>query len=189
MPEPSTEAITALLRELGGGEPSAAERLFPVVYDELRGIASRYLRNERSHHTLQTTALVHEAYLKLVGQREVEWTDRAHFRAVAAMAIRRILLDYARTKSTVKRGSGQRRVPLEDVDDLLEQAPETLVAVDEALAKLEGFDARKAKVVELRFFAGLSIEESAEVLGVSHGTIERDWKTARAWLQAELAGS
>ncbi len=164
----------------------ALDRLLPVVHEELHALASRYLASERPGHTLQTTALVNEAYLRLVDQRAVCEADRNHFLALAAISIRRILTNYARSRNAARRGGGVRRVPLEGVEVAAFEAPEQLLAIDDALDRLASFDARKARVVELRFFAGLEVAATAEVIGVSKATVEREWTLARAWLQREL---
>jgi len=179
--------LTEMLADLSSGNKAAADQLLPVIYDDLREMAERLMREERSGHTLQPTALVHEAYLRLVDQTRVEWRDRTHFFAVAATAIRRILVDHARSHLTAKRGGRRERISLEAAGDA--EAPTEnvdLPALDEAMARLADFDERKSRIVELRFFAGLSIEETGEVLGVSHATVERDWSLARAWLYREL---
>ncbi len=176
-----------MLADLSSGNKAAADQLLPVIYDDLREMAERLMREERSGHTLQPTALVHEAYLRLVDQTRVEWRDRTHFFAVAATAIRRILVDHARSHLAAKRGGRRERISLEAAGDA--EAPTEnvdLPALDEAMARLADFDERKSRIVELRFFAGLSIEETGEVLGVSHATVERDWSLARAWLYREL---
>jgi RNA polymerase sigma factor (TIGR02999 family) len=169
--------------------PSAVEldRLVPVVYDELRRIAHRQLRGERSDHTLDTTGLVHEAYLKLSRLDRIEWGDRAHFLAAAAGAMRRILVDYAVARRTGKRGGGRQRVPLDDVLILADERAEELLALDEALQRLAAESDRAARIVEWRYFAGMSIEETAAVLEVSPATVKREWVMARAWLNRELA--
>ncbi len=178
---------TRILLELGKGDESAASKLLPLVYDELRGLAGHYMQLERPNHTLQPTALVNEAYLKLVDQSRVNWRNRAHFLAVAAEVIRRILVDHARGKAAAKRGGGQRRVPL----DLAEPGdPPTgdvdLLALDDALTHLGELSERQLRVVELRFFGGLKVEETAHVLDVSEATVKNDWRVARAWLAREL---
>ncbi|MDP9178707.1 MAG: sigma-70 family RNA polymerase sigma factor [Gemmatimonadota bacterium] len=178
--------ITTQLVAWRAGEPSAREKLFPLVYDELRRIAHRQLGRENVGHTLDTTALVHEAYLKLVDQTRAEWTDRAHFFAVAANAMRRILVDYARSYRTDKRGGAPRRVSLTDSMLVAEQRADTLLAVDDALIELARIDERLSRVVECRFFAGLTEEETAEVLGVTARTVRRDWTKAKGWLQRTL---
>jgi RNA polymerase sigma factor (TIGR02999 family) len=162
----------------------------PLIYDELRRQASRYLRKERSNHTLQTTALINEAYLKLIDQREVEWQNRNHFFAIAAQAMRRILVDYARERKRDKRGGAAENLPLEEAAFAV--SPEKsvdLVALDEALNRLAKLDERQARVVELRYFSGLSIDETAEILGVSNVTVRRDWDFAKAWLHSQLTGN
>ena len=184
--EPSSD-LTRLLVDWSRGDQTALERLMPLVYDELRALAERSLRHERSGHTLQGTALVHEAYLKLVDQRQVRWQDRAHFFAVAAQLMRRILVDHARRHAAVKRGSGEPPLPLDQVDVPAAAAPLTdWLALDGALHRLEALDVRQARTVELRFFGGLTIEETAEVLQVSPATVKNDWTLARAWLFREL---
>jgi RNA polymerase sigma factor (TIGR02999 family) len=178
--------ITKLLQTWSDGDQDAAVRVLPLVYDELRHIASRQLRQERGSHTLQATAVVHEAYLRLRGQAGFEWPSRAHFFAFAAHLIRRILVDHARHRNRAKRGGGMEKVTLAEAADLaLERAPD-LVALDEALTNLESLDPRKAAVVELRFFAGLTLDETAEQLGVSSETVGREWRRARAWLFDQL---
>jgi RNA polymerase sigma-70 factor (ECF subfamily) len=160
--------------------------LMPLVYDELRRIAGRYMRRERKDHTLQTTALVNEAYLRMVGQQHVDWQNRAHFFAVAASIMRHLLVDHARANGRVRRGSNPQQVTLDETAIISEQKGEELLALDEALTKLNEIDERKVKIVELRYFSGLSGEETAEVLGVSEITIKREWLKAKAWLYREL---
>ena len=160
----------------------------PILYDELRHIARRHMRGERPGHTLDTTALVHEAYVKLVGLDRMTWQNRAHFLAVAAQAMRRVLVDYAVTRRAQKRGGERQRVPLEDVAVGTDQPLETLLALDRALRRLEELDGRLSRVVECRYFGGMSVEETAEVLQVSAATIKRDWTLARAWLNRALGG-
>ena len=179
--------ITAQLQAWGAGEPSARERLFPLVYDELRRIAHRQLRRERSGHTLDTTALVHEAYLRLASPVSQDWKDRSHFFAVAAIAMRRILVDYARRYRTSKRGDAPRRVSLTDTLLVAEARADTLLAVDEALTELARIDPRLSRVVECRFFAGLTEEETAGILGVTARTVRRDWTKAKGWLHRTLS--
>jgi len=186
MSQPSPHEITELLVAWGGGDESALDRLMPIVYDELRRLAHRYMSHERPGHTLQTTALVNEAYLRLVGWREVQWQNRAHFFAVSAQMMRRILVDFARDRKYLKRGGGALRVSLADAASLTEQRGADLVALDEALNALAEVDRRKAQVVEMRFFGGLSVEEVAEVLKVSKETVIRDWRLAKVWLLREL---
>jgi RNA polymerase sigma-70 factor, ECF subfamily len=180
------ETITQLLARWGSGDPEAAERVLPLVYQELRRIAARQLRRERDAHTLQATAIVHEAYLRLVGQPGLEWPSRAHFFAFSAHLIRRILVDYARHRNRAKRGGLSEKITLVELADLaLEKSPD-LVALDEALSGLEKVDPRKAAVVELKFFAGLTLDEVAEQLGISPETVSREWRRARAWLFSAL---
>lgn len=179
-------AITALLDDLRRGDEAAADALLPLVYDELQALAARQLRRERSAHTLNPTALVHEAYLKLVDQRE-GWQSRAHFFGVAALAMRRVLVHYAERRAAQKRGGGVAAVTLVE-DGVAREAPaEEIVALDEALGRLAAFAERPARVVEMRFFGGLTQDEIAEALGISVPTVQRDWQTARAWLGRELA--
>ncbi len=182
--------VTQLLHDLRSGQRDAFDALLPHVLDALRAIAHRQLKNERSDHTLNTTALVHEAYLKLVGRREMDWESRAHFFAVAARAMRRVLISYARQRNAEKRGGGAIRVTLvTHLGPLTEGQEDELVALDEGLQRLEQINPRHARIVECRFFAGLTIEETAECLGVSPITVTRDWRMARAWLRHELSSS
>jgi RNA polymerase sigma factor (TIGR02999 family) len=185
--EPSK--ITDLLRHLGAGDRSAVDRLFAVVYQELRSLAEQFFRREPEGNTLQPTALVHEAYVKLVDQKAVDWQGRTHFFAVAAQAMRRILVDHARHRGAAKRGGRKRRVLLEE--DLVAggQPDDELLAVDSALSKLAQLDPRQAQMVELRFFSGLSVTEAARVLGMSKRSAEREWTMVRAWLRRELSES
>lgn len=179
--------ITQLLKDWSEGNQAALGELLPLVYEELRRQASRYLRKERQGHTLQTTALIHEVYLKLAGQNEIEWQNRHHFFAIASTAMRRILVDHARTRHREKRGGNADDIPLDDA--LMIGSPQKgvdLVALDEALIRLESLDQRQAKVVELRFFSGLTNDETAEVLGVSNATVRNDWAMAKAWLHGQL---
>lgn len=178
--------VTRLLHKLKMGQKEAEEQLIPLVYGELRRIAVAHLRREARGHSLQPTALVHEAYLRLSGIKEVDWQGRSHFFAVAAMAMRRILVDYARANRARKRGDGWDAVSLnEAILPAPQRAPE-IVALDEALNRLTRLDSRQAKIVELRFFAGMSEEETGEVLGISSRTVKRDWRVAKAWLFKEL---
>jgi RNA polymerase sigma factor (TIGR02999 family) len=184
----SSQDVTQLLREWGKGNANAASELFPIVYTELRRMAHRYMRHERPDHTLQSTALIHEAYLRLASQKGAEWQNRTQFFAVAAQMMRRILVDYARSRAYRKHGGAVANVKL-DVEDHALIAPERgpeLVALDSALERLAAFDARKARVVELRYFGGLEAQQIADVLGVSAVTVTRDWRMAKAWLRQEL---
>lgn len=180
MPSGASYDVTALLIDLQHRREGAMDELIPLVYSQLRTLAARYLRNERDGHTLQPTALVHEAFLKLVDQRTATWQNRAHFLGVAAQAMRRIVVDHARRRGAQKRGGGN----LVTLDEQLAPAgrPLDLVRVDEALEELRRLDERQARVVELRYFGGLSIEETAEVIGISVATVKRDWVLAKAWL-------
>ncbi|HZW92846.1 MAG TPA: sigma-70 family RNA polymerase sigma factor [Candidatus Eremiobacteraceae bacterium] len=184
MDEP-TEVAT-LLGGLDIGNDKAVAELVVLLYSELRSLASGYLRRERSDHTLQTTALVHEAYLRLANQREVHWKNREQFLGVAAQLMRRILVDYSRGHGAQKRGKGFEKVFLEEAEVVSKDKAADVIALDEALTRLAGFDPQQARLVELRFFGGLSIEESAGVLGVSRTTLKRDWNLAKAWLAREL---
>jgi len=186
--EDKTSETTLLLRAWAGGDRDALERLTPRVYRTLRRIAGAHLRNERPGNTLQATALVHEAYLELIDITNVDWQHRAHFFAVSAQIMRHILLDRARRRVAAKRGGHAERVDLDELPDLSGNRAEELIVLEDALNALAALDQRKARVVELRFFGGLSVEESAAVLEVSPETVMRDWKFARSWLQAELSG-
>ena len=178
--------VTSLLRKLVDGDQQAAGELIPVVYEELHRLAVGHLRRERRDHTLQPTALVHEAYIKLVAQRDADWQGRNHFFAVASRLMRRILVDYARRHLRAKRGGGQARVSLEGVALVSPDRPDKLLAIDESLGRLEKLDERQARIVELRYFGGLSIEETAQILAVSPTTVRREWTSAKAWLYGEL---
>jgi RNA polymerase sigma-70 factor (ECF subfamily) len=181
--------VTRLLQEWQDGNTEALERLMPLVYKELHTLASRYLSRERRDHTLQPTALVNEAYLKLAGQREVDWQNRAHFYGIAAQLMRRILVDRARHDGRIKRGRDVPHISLEDADPAsVNVDPVDVFALDRALSRLEAVDAQQGRIVELRFFGGLTIQETAEVMRISPGTIKRDWIVARAWLYRELTG-
>jgi RNA polymerase sigma factor (TIGR02999 family) len=181
------ERITDLLLQLRGGNPDAMDRLFPLVYDELRRIAHWQLQGERPGHTLGTTGLVHETYLRLVDQTRVEWRDRGHFFRVASWAMRRTLVDYARRYRALRRGGGLLRVPLDEEAAVAERG-ETLLALDEALERLAAISERISQVVECRYFGGLTEEETAEALGIAIRTVQRDWAKARGWLYLELHG-
>ena len=178
---------TQLVQKMGAGDPKAADELVPLVYTELRGLAAAFLRREGRGHTLQPTAMVHEAFMRLVDQTRVEWKGRAHFVAVAAQTMRRILVDHARAKKASKRGGGRVRVTLQSDLAISPEREEDVLALHEALEKLQTVDPRQAKIVELRFFGGLTVKEVAEVLGVSTRTVENDWTMVRAWLRRELS--
>ena len=182
----SKQEITQRLIAWNGGESGALEDVINAVYKELRRMADRYLRHEDSGHSLQPTALVHEAYLRLIDQTQVTWQNRAHFFGVAAQMMRRILVDHARTKHRTKRGGSERTISLEEVLDTGSEKTADLVALDEALKCLAEIDQRKSEVVEMRFFGGMSVEETAAALAVSPQTVMRDWKLAKAWLYKEL---
>jgi RNA polymerase sigma factor (TIGR02999 family) len=183
----SCEEVTRLLAEISGGNRQAESELIPLVYNELRRIAANYMRRERPDHTLQPTAVVHEAYLKLVRQQAVSWQSKAHFLAVAATVMRRILLDYARARGRQKRGDKVPRLPLEQEHLVFtENKSEELIALDRALFRLAEVDQRQSQVVELRYFGGLTVEETAAALGISPKTVKREWSVARAWLRREI---
>src|SRR4051812_27749964 len=182
--------ITQMLIELTDGNTEVVDRIYPFIYDELRKLAGSYLRRERSDHTLQPTALVHEAYMKLIDQKQVKWQNRAHFFGIAAQVMRRILMDHARKHKAEKRGGYVDKLPLEEEILLVSQdSSSQLLALDDALKTLADLDPQKAKIVELRYFGGLSIEETAQVVGVSVPTINRQWKMAKAWLYGQLAAN
>jgi len=183
---PSPHQITQLLKDWSNGDQAARDQLMPLVYDELRRMAHQHMRKERPGHTLQTSALVNEAFVRLVDQSEVEWQNRAHFFGIAAEMMRRILVDYARSRGYAKRGGGAHQVSLDEGLVVSEERATEVVNVHEALERLAEFDGRKSQIVELRFFGGLSIEETAEVLAVSPGTVMRDWTLAKAWLRREM---
>jgi len=180
--------ITEWLQRLSAGDRRAVDFLLPVVYDELRRLAESQLQHERGDHTLQATALVHEAYMRLIGQQNIVWQNRAHFMAIAAQAIRRILVDHARSRGSAKRGGGRARISLDSQLVYDDTQATDLIALDESLRRLGEQYPDKARVVELRFFGGLTIEDAAEVLGVTTRTIERHWQFARAWLFREIVG-
>ncbi|HZS04282.1 MAG TPA: sigma-70 family RNA polymerase sigma factor [Blastocatellia bacterium] len=182
----TAEDVTQLLLAWSDGNREALDRLLPLVYQELRKIADRYLRRERSGDTLQATALVHEAYLKLIDQKHVRWQNRAHFFGVAAQAMRRILVDRARSRQAEKRGSGGAELSLDEGLNVSDQKAGELIALDDALRTLATLDPQKSRIVELRYFGGLSIEETAEVLGIGTATVIRQWRLAKAWLYGEL---
>jgi RNA polymerase sigma factor (TIGR02999 family) len=198
--------ITQLLSEWGGGNASALDRLAPLVYGELRRMAARHLRRERAGHTLQTTGLVHEAFLRLVDQRSARWQNRAHFFSIASRTMRRVLVDQARARHAVKRGEGRTRVDIDDLEAVLDgqgdlalvsveltpagqERHADLIMIDDALTRLEALDERQARIVEMRFFGGLTIEETSQSLNISPATVKRDWLMAKAWLARELAGA
>ena len=180
--------VTRLLINWTNGDKKSLEALMPLVYGELHRLAKRYLRRERSDHTLQSTALVHEAYLRMVDQKGMQWQNRAHFFAVAAQMIRRILVDHARTHNAEKRGGGALKLELDEAIGVPQRRDLNLVALDDAMNTLAEMDPQQGRIVELRFFGGLSIEETAEVLGISPATVKRDWAVAKAWLYRDLSG-
>ena len=187
MDSPAPHDVTQLLVAWTNGDQDARDQLMSVVYEELHRLARRYMRRESPGHTLQTSALVNEAFLRLVDQKNVHWQNRAHFFGIAAQMMRRILVDYARNRSSGKRGGGQRALSLDEALIVSEERSTEVVAVHEALEQLAKFDSRKSQIVELRFFGGLSIDETAEVLGVSRGTVMADWTMAKAWLRREIS--
>jgi RNA polymerase sigma-70 factor, ECF subfamily len=184
---PQQGEVTRMLAELSHGGRDALDQLLPLLYEELQRIAHRRLQNERADHTLATTDLVHEAYLKLCGLDEIEWKNRAQFFALAAQAMRRILVDYAVRRKAQKRGGERRKVSLDEVSLPVEQSADEFLALDDALQRLEVLNERHARVVECRYFAGMTIEEAAEALAVSPATVKRDWTLARAWLHREMS--
>jgi RNA polymerase sigma factor (TIGR02999 family) len=186
MGTPSQQNLTELLQEWQQGNRAALDRLTSIVYDELRRIAHRYLKHERNGHTLQTTELVHEAYTRLLGKRDVDWQNRSHFFGVTAQVMRHILVDHARRRQFAKHGGDVRHVSLDNAAVMTQQRAAELVALDEALLELEQIDPRKSRVVELRYFGGLSLEETAEALEVSLMTVRRDWRAAKAWLYRRM---
>jgi len=188
MPMTSSPKVTQLLIAWGQGDEAARDELVPLVYEELHRLAHRHMRKERPGATLQTSALVNEAYLRLVDQKFVKWQNRAHFFGIAAQMMRRILVDYARSRGNQKRGGRVLRITLDEASAVARDRATEVVALDDALVGLTQLDPRKSKIVELRFFAGLNIDETAEVLGVSPGTVMRDWTLAKAWLRREMTG-
>ena len=182
----SPSNITVLLSELSRGNQDAADALVPLVYQELKRLARGYMRRERADHTLQATALVHEAYLKLVHQKAINWQSRSHFFGIAAQLMRHILIDHARSLLREKRGGGKEVLPLNEALTFSPQHSKELVKLDEALGRLSAIDPRQARIVELRFFGGLSVEETSEFLKISPKTVKRDWSVAKAWLHREL---
>jgi RNA polymerase sigma factor (TIGR02999 family) len=180
--------VTRLLRQLKAGREDAAAELAPLIYQELHRLAAACMRRERPEHTLQPTALVNEAYMRLVGQRDVRWQNRSHFYGIAAQVMRRVLLDYARKRQSGKRGGRQKKVEFDENMCGSDQQLEAALAVDECLQRLERLDPQQGRVVELRFFAGLNVEETAQILGISTATVKREWQFAKAWLQREMNG-
>jgi len=178
--------ITILLNKVSEGDNFALERILPLVYNELRTISSKYLRDEYRKHTLQTTELVHEAYLRLIGDEKLNWESRSHFFGIAARSMRQILVDYARKRKAQKRGLGQTKISLDKAELIMSESEEQILNLNEALDKLELLEERSCKIVELRFFSGLSIEETANILNVSTATVKRDWNFAKAWLYREI---
>jgi RNA polymerase sigma-70 factor (ECF subfamily) len=189
MNQPLPTNVTTLLNELRSGNPRAASELIPLVYKELHRLASRYMRRERANHTLQATVLVHDAYLKLVEKRSINWRNRAHFFGVASQVMRHLLIDYARAHLRGKRNGGQEAVPLDEALVFTRERSAQLLDLHEALKQLARLDPRQERIVELRFFGGLSVEEAAEVLGISPITVKRDWVVAKSWLYRRLRGN
>lgn len=183
---PKLDKVSQLVLDWANGDQSALDKLMPLVYDELRRVAHQYMRREHPGHTLQTTALVDEAYLRLVDQTHTHWKSRAQFFGIAAQLMRRILIDHARSHLYAKRGGGARKIALDEVAVLSPQRGEELIALDDALERLSAIDPRKCRVVELRYFGGLSVEETSEILDVSAITVKRDWLVAKAWLRREI---
>ena len=183
-----TDKVTQLLIDWSNGDRAALDRLMPLIDEELRRLAHRYMRQERVDHTLQTTALVNEAFLRLVNRKNLQWQNRAHFFGIAAQLMRTILVDHARSHASAKRGGGARKLELNEALVVSQQKASEVIALDEALNQLALIDPRQSRIVELRFFGGLTVEEAAEVLDVSPVTIKREWSTAKAWLYRELAG-
>jgi RNA polymerase sigma-70 factor (ECF subfamily) len=187
MPDAASHEVTQLLMAWNDGDQTALERLIPLVHAELHRIARRYMRNERAGHTLQTSALINEAYLRLIDAQQVRWQNRAHFFGIAAQLMRRVLVDFARSRSYKKRGGGANQVSLDETMVITKERCEDLVALDEALSALSELDERKGRVVEMRFFGGLSEKEIAEALTVSQETVRRDWRLAKSWLRRRLS--
>src|SRR5438105_7565236 len=182
----SSHEVTQLLTDWGNGNQAAADKLMPLVYEELRRLAHQYMNKERPGHTLQTSALVNEAYLRLIDQKQVHWQSRAYFFGIASQLMRRILVDYARSRRYQKRGGEAQQVELNEAMIVSRERAADVIALDDALKSLAEFDARKSQIVELRFFGGLSIEETAQALAISPGTVMRDWTLAKAWLRKEI---
>jgi RNA polymerase sigma factor (TIGR02999 family) len=189
MQEHSQRDITLLLEDCIKGKKGAVDELLPHVYNELRKISSKYLRDEYRNHTLQTTELVHEAYIKLIGDQNISWQNRAHFFGIAAQSMRQLLVDHARKRKSLKRGEGIANISLDEVFEISEKTDEQIIALDEALKKLETIEERSSKIVELRYFSGLTIKETAEVLNISPATAKRDWVFAKAWLYREISSN
>jgi len=189
MQELSQQNITLLLEDCIRGKKGAVDELLPQVYNELRKISSKYLRDEYKNHTLQTTELVHEAYIKLIGDQNISWQNRAHFFGIAAQSMRQILVDHARKRKSLKRGEGKSNISLDEVFEISEKTDDQIIALDEALKRLETLEERSSKIVELRYFSGLTIEETAEVLNISPATAKRDWNFAKAWLYREISNN
>lgn len=187
--EPSADEVARLLRDWGSGNQQALEELLPLIYNELRHLAHNFLYRERPGHTLQTTALVHEAYLKLIDQKDARWQNRSHFFAIAAQAMRRILIDSARRHAAMKRGGPQEKLSLDEAPDASLEPNTKLLALDEALKALAEIDPDQSRIVELRYFGGLTIDETAEVMSVSAATVKREWAMARAWLHQALTNN
>ena len=185
----SAQEVTQLLKDWSGGNQAALDKLTPLVYEELHRLAHQYMRREDPGHVLQTSALVNEAYLRLIDQKQVQWQNRAQFFGIAAQLMRRILVDYARKRDNAKRGDGARHLPLHEAMIVVQEQAADVLALDEALKSLTSIDLRQSQMVELRFFGGLSIEETAEVLKVSPGTVMREWTFAKAWLQREMTSA
>jgi RNA polymerase sigma factor (TIGR02999 family) len=188
-PSCSPHEITQLLAEWSNGNQTALDKLYPLVHDELHSMARRYMKRERKGHTLQTTALINEAYVRLVDQKNVHWANRAHFFAISAQIMRRILIDHARSHAYGKRGGGLQKVSLDETAIIADERAPQLILLDEALQRLAEIDPRRSQVVELRYFGGLDNDEISSVLKISQNTVTRDWNMARAWLYQELSGS
>lgn len=186
MQQNNSQNITILLNQVSNGNTLAINQILPLVYNELRKISSKYLRDEYRQHTLQTTELVHEAYIKLIGSNKLSWESRSHFYGIAAKSMRQILVDYARKRKSQKRGEGKTELPLDEAHFVIGESEEQLLNLNDALDKLESIEERSSKIVELRFFSGLSIEETAKILNISAATVKRDWKFAKAWLYREI---
>ena len=186
MAQPGTDQVTELLVEWSNGDKAALDKLMPLIHEELRRLAHRYMRRERGGHTLQTTALVNEAYVRLVNRKRVHWENRAHFFAIAAELMRTILVDHARSHGYAKRGGGARKITLDELAIVSQERAAEVVALDDALKELAELDLQQSRIVELKFFGGLTIEETAKVLHLSPATIKREWSTAKAWLYQEI---